>query len=80
MTVSLLVGLLIVPTRSDGLEARQSEAPGEVVTLLLDDVEDFEARCPEQYAAIVEAWAFINWRRWETGEPPVLAVAFWKGP
>jgi len=49
---------------------------GGVVTLLLEHVGDFAHRCPEQYAAIVECSAFVNLRRVERGEPPVLALAF----
>jgi len=47
-----------------------------VVTLLLEHAGDFAHRCPEQYAAIVECSAFVNLRRVEHGQPPVLALAF----
>jgi hypothetical protein len=30
----------------------------------------------EQYDAIVECSAFVNWRRIERGLPPVLALSF----
>ena len=52
--------------------------PGGVVTLQLDHVDDFAARCPEQYAAIIECSAFVNWRGVERGLPPVLALSFYK--
>lgn len=51
---------------------------GGVVTLLIEHVTDFAARCPEQYAALVECSSFVNWRRLEQGEPAVLALAFYK--
>jgi len=51
-------------------------APGGVLTLQLDDAADFAARCPEQYAALVECSAFVNWRRIEVGERPILALSF----
>ncbi len=51
---------------------------GGVVTLLIDNAEDFRARCPDQHAALVECAAFVNWRRIERGEPSVLALAFHK--
>jgi hypothetical protein len=35
---------------------------GEVLTLELDGVASFAKRCPEQYAAVVESSAFVNWR------------------
>jgi len=49
---------------------------GEVLALQLEFVDDFARRCPEQYAAVVECAAFVNWRRIEVGEPPVLSLSF----
>ena len=52
-------------------------APREgIVVLQLEGAADFMRRCPEQYAAVVECSAFVNWRRMERGEPPVLALSF----
>jgi RNAse (barnase) inhibitor barstar len=59
----------------DGMTNVHAE-PGGVVTLLVDHVVRFRARCPEQYAALVECAAFVNWRRIEVGESTVLALAF----
>src|SRR5262249_48448301 len=53
-------------------------APGQVLTLQLDNVNDFRQRCPEHYAALIECSAFVNWRRLEVGEPTVLALSFFK--
>ena len=61
----------------DEMTSVQASA-GEVVVLHLDYVDDFAARCPEQYAAIVEGAAFVNCRRVEAGEPAVLALSFHK--
>lgn len=47
--------------------------PGEMLVLQLEDVADFAERCPEQYKAIVECGAFVNWRRLEIGHGAVLA-------
>jgi Barstar (barnase inhibitor) len=52
-------------------------APGQVVVLQCAGVKAFAARCPEQYAALVECSAFVNWRRIETGDEPVLALSFY---
>jgi hypothetical protein len=49
---------------------------GDVLTLDLGLIQDFRARCPEQYAAVVECAAFVNSRRIERGDPPILALAF----
>lgn len=51
--------------------------PGGVLVLLLENVDAFLERCPEQYAALVECSAFVNWRRVTAGEPAVLALAFY---
>jgi hypothetical protein len=50
--------------------------PGDVLTLQLEDAAGFAARCPEQYEALVECSAFVNWRRIEAGERPILALSF----
>jgi hypothetical protein len=51
-------------------------APGEVVVLQLDNVDDLYERCPEIYSAIIESAAFINWRQTQVGDGPVLALSF----
>ncbi len=53
-------------------------APGGVVVLELEHVNEFAIRCPEQYAAVVECSAFVNWRRLQAGYEPVLALSFYK--
>ena len=54
-----------------GMSAVHAPAGG-VLTLQLENVDDFAARCPIQYAVIIECAAFVNWRRIELGSPPVL--------
>ena len=49
---------------------------GAVLTLLVSHGAAFRARCPEQYAALVECSAFVNWRRAVADEPSVVALAF----
>ena len=51
-------------------------ADGAVLTLLIAHCRVFRDRCPEQYAALVECSAFVNWRRAVAGEPAVVALAF----
>jgi len=58
----------------------QHVSPGAVLTLHVDEINDFAFRCPEQYDALVECSAFVNWRRAERGEPAVLALSFYKSP
>ncbi len=54
--------------------------PGGVVTLQIDGVDDFASRCPDQYEALVECSAFVNWRRVEQGATAILALSFYKNP
>jgi RNAse (barnase) inhibitor barstar len=54
-------------------------SPGSVLTLEIAGAADLKDRCQEQFDAIVECAAFVNWRRVEIGEPPVLAVSFYLG-
>ena len=51
--------------------------PGKVMAIELGNVREFRSQCPEQYFAIIECAAFVNWRRIERGEPPVLALSFY---
>lgn len=48
--------------------------PGELLTLQIDEASDFAARCPEQFKALVECTAFVNYRRVEVGGKPMLAL------
>ncbi len=49
---------------------------GGVVVLSLADATGLATRCPEIYDAIVECSAFVNYRRLQVGEPPVLVLSF----
>ena len=48
--------------------------PGELLTLQIDEAADFAARCPEQFKALIECTAFVNYRRIEVGGKPVLSL------
>lgn len=52
--------------------------PGGVVVLQLDHVDDFARRCPDQFAAVVDCAAFVNWRRIKIGASAVLALSYFK--
>jgi hypothetical protein len=62
---------------ADGLSSMHVQ-PGDVLTIELEGVDDFTARCPAIYEALVDCTAFVNWRRCERGAPPVLALSFCK--
>ena len=62
-----------VDTPPDGLSS-VTVAPGEILILRIDDPLGFRRRCPEQYDALIKCSAFVNFRRTELGEAPVLAL------
>lgn len=48
--------------------------PGGLLVMEVDNASAFERRCPEQYRALLECTAFVNFRRRKVGEAPVLAL------
>lgn len=49
-------------------------ARGALLTLAIADAAAFKQRCPEQFDALIECAAFVNYRRREIGDGPVLAI------
>jgi RNAse (barnase) inhibitor barstar len=49
---------------------------GQTLSLVIDNAQSFKRRCPEQFEALVECAAFVNWRIVVAGGPPLLALAF----
>ncbi len=49
--------------------------PNKVLTIELIGARELRTNRPELYAAIVEFSSFVNWRRIEVGESPVIALA-----
>jgi RNAse (barnase) inhibitor barstar len=49
--------------------------PGQILTLVLENADGFKGRCPDLFTAFLECSAFVNWRRVEVGQAPVLALA-----
>ncbi len=67
----------------DDLSAEMTKihaASGCVVVLQLEHIDGFARRCPEQFAAIIDCSAFVNWRRIEAGRQAVLALSFYGHP
>lgn len=48
--------------------------PGHLMTLHISEVDDFAARCPEQFNALIECTACVNYRKVEGGGVPVLSL------
>jgi len=51
---------------------------GGVVVLQIDEIDDLARNFPEIYHALIESVAFVNWRRIEVGQEPVLTLSFYK--
>jgi len=47
---------------------------GGLVVIRVENAAELKNRCPEQYDALVECAAFVNYRRVKVGEPPILAL------
>jgi hypothetical protein len=47
---------------------------GGLVVIRVENASAFKKRCPEQYDALVECAAFVNYRRVDVGESPILAL------
>jgi len=62
-----------IDSPSDGLSSVTVRL-GQILVLRLDDPFEFRKRCPEQYEALIESVAFVNFRRCEIGEAPVIAL------
>jgi hypothetical protein len=58
---------------NDGM-TRFTVAPGELFDLEIADTKDFAQRLPEIFQAFIESAAFVNWRRLENRESPILAL------
>ncbi|GAA0656590.1 barstar family protein [Rheinheimera tangshanensis] len=50
--------------------------PGETLTVLIENSREFKERCPEQFSALVECAAFVNYRCTEKNQPALIALAF----
>ena len=50
---------------------------GDFIVLELSNAKDFKSRCPEQFEAVVECTAFVNFRNLDVGETPVLMLSFY---
>jgi Barstar (barnase inhibitor) len=48
--------------------------PGELFPLEIEHARDFQRRLPDVFATFIDCAAFVNWRRVETGEAPVLSL------
>lgn len=64
---------------ADDAEAGMVHPPvpaGGVLVLQLDGAADLKSRLPSLYHDIVECAAFVNWRRLEGDDGPVVALSF----
>ena len=61
----------------DGMTTVYCE-PGTLITIEITNAKSLERRCPEQFSALVDCIAFVNWRRIESGGQPVLTLSYFK--
>ena len=47
---------------------------GDIMILKMIDAADFKKRCPDEFNDLLECSAFVNYRRIEIGEAPVLSL------
>lgn len=69
-------------THLDDPHARTSRVqvlPGQVALLVLEHTHDLGKPAAAQVKALADVVAFVNWRRLERRQPPVLAVAYEHG-
>jgi len=50
--------------------------PGETLTVIIENSRAFKERCPEQFSALVECAAFVNYRCAEKDQSALMALAF----
>ena len=62
-------------TYLDGGDTAVKVYPGEVVTVHLEGAQTLKNRAPDLLADIFEMSAFVNYRRTEMGEPPILCLS-----
>ena len=52
-------------------------APGAVVTILIENAEAMKRQCPNEFQAMNDCAAFVNYRRASKGKAPVLSMAYY---
>ena len=62
-----------IDSPNDGMSA-VTVNPGGILILKIDNPFDFGKRCPEQYDSLIECSAFVNFRREEACQGPVIAI------
>jgi RNAse (barnase) inhibitor barstar len=64
-------------TRLDEEFSAIQVATGTILTLQLENIKSLKERCPDMDDAIIECSAFVNYRRIEIGEKPILLLSFY---
>jgi hypothetical protein len=59
--------------------SRVQVLPGQMALLVIEHTQEMGKPAAAQVKALADAAAFVNWRRLEKGQPPVLAVAYEHG-
>ena len=48
----------------------------DIAIMKIENSSSFKERCPEQYNALIECSAFVNYSRIDIGENPILSLMF----
>jgi len=64
--------------QNTGMTSKVFVEKNDYVVLQLLDVDDFINRVPELYQAFTECAAFVNYRRIEAGENPLIVISFFR--
>jgi hypothetical protein len=53
--------------------------PGQVLLVVIEHARGLTMPAAAQLKSLADAVAFVNWRRWEAKQPPVIALAYEAG-
>lgn len=59
--------------------SRMRVFPGEVVLLVLEHTQEMSKGAAAQVKSLSDVVAFVNWRRWEKKQPPIMTLAYEHG-
>ena len=69
-----------VDVPEDGLITKNFINKGELLVLKICNINEMIKNCPIAYDCLVDGVAFVNYRRMEVGENPVLILSYFADP
>jgi Barstar (barnase inhibitor) len=71
-----LVDCLTSLDNSKAALSRAQVFPGQIVLLVIEHTQGLNPAAAAQVKSLTDVVAFVNWRRWENKQPPILALAY----